>query len=71
LVTILLAITKGRNMARKLRASQLFEIESPTCLKCGTVMHPILIEEEYPGYERRTFGCEACDGTMTQWAPAA
>jgi len=54
-------------MARKQRASN--EVESPTCLKCGAGMRPILIEEEYPGYERRTFGCQSCDGTMTEWAP--
>jgi len=65
------AFTKGhKNMARKLHASHVCEIESPTCLKCGAGMYPILIEEEYPGYERRTFGCQSCDGTMTEWAPA-
>ena len=55
-------------MARTQRA--LNAIESPTCLKCGAGMRAILIEEEYPGYERRTFGCQSCDGTMTEWAPA-
>jgi hypothetical protein len=40
-------------MARTRRA--LNAIESPTCLKCGAGMRTILIEEEYPGYERRTF----------------
>ena len=57
-------------MTRKQHTSWLYEMDSPTCLKCGAVMHPILIEEEYPGYERRTFGCQSCDGTMTEWAPA-
>jgi hypothetical protein len=41
-------------MARTRRS--LNAIESPTCLKCGAGMRAILIEEEYPGYERRTFG---------------
>jgi hypothetical protein len=37
---------------------------------CGGRMRSILIEEEYPGYERQMFACQLCDGTMTQWSPA-
>ena len=43
-------------------------VEHPACLKCGEPMRLLLIEEEYPGYSRRTFECKACDGTMTEWA---
>jgi len=25
-------------------------------------------EDEYPGYQRRTFACPVCSRTMTQWA---
>ncbi len=32
-------------------------------------MQLVTVEEEYPGYNRRTFGCARCDGTMTEWAP--
>ena len=59
---------EGIDMACKQHASN--EIESPTCLMCGGRMRSILIEEEYPGYERQMFACQLCDGTMTQWCPA-
>jgi hypothetical protein len=26
------------------------------------------VKDEYPGYERRTFECQACGATMTEWA---
>jgi hypothetical protein len=50
--------------------SYLHEIDHPVCLRCGTQMQLILIEEEYPGYNRRTFGCQSCNGTMMEFAIA-
>ena len=58
-------------MARMLHASHAHEIKSQSCLKCGSGMHLILIEEEYPGYDRRTFGCDSCDGTVIEWGPTS
>jgi hypothetical protein len=45
-------------------------VDRPACLKCGMPMQLLFIEEEYPGYSRRTFGCNPCDGIVTEWAPA-
>ncbi len=57
-------------MTRSLQVSYLHElVDRPACLKCGTPMQLLLIEEEYPGYSRRTFGCQPCDGIVTEWAP--
>ena len=36
---------------------------------CACDVHRV--EEQYPGYSRRTFGCRSCDGTMTEWGPYA
>ena len=38
------------------------------CLMCSKPMRLVLIEDQYPGYSRRTFGCHSCDRTMTEWA---
>jgi len=56
-------------MTRDRQVSYLREpVERPACLKCGKPMRLVLIEEEYPGYSRRTFGCGPCEGTVTEWA---
>ena len=55
-------------MKQKYQASNSRKVDQPLCLKCDKPMQLISIEEEYPGYSRLTFGCQPCDGTMTQWA---
>jgi len=30
-------------------------------------MRLLLDEEHYLGYSRRAFGCQSCDGAMTEW----
>ena len=61
--------SKRVGMTRNQQVSYLHEsVEHPACLKCGQPMRLVLVEEEYPGYSRRTFGCQPCDGTVTEWA---
>jgi hypothetical protein len=40
----------------------------PLCLLgCNAPMALTHTEDEYPGYQRRTFTCPDCGDTMTQW----
>ena len=55
-------------MTRNLPVSYSDDDEVPACLMCSKPMRLVLIEDQYPGYSRRTFGCRSCDGTMTEWA---
>jgi hypothetical protein len=43
------------------------EIVHPTCARCGVRMWLMRIEPDEPGREKRTFECEACGRTATQW----
>jgi hypothetical protein len=40
----------------------------PHCLKCDKPMQLLFDEEHYFGYSRQTFGCQTCDGIMTEWS---
>ena len=61
---------KGVGVARDRPTSYPHECEHPTCPRCNRLMQLVFVEEEYPGYSRRTFACQSCDGTMTAWVPA-
>ena len=57
-------------MTRNQQVSYLNEsVGHPACLKCGQPMQLLFFEEEYPGYNKRTFGCQPCDAIVTEWAP--
>jgi len=55
-------------MKRNAQVWYLQEFDHRACIKCGTLMQLNLSREEYPGYNRRTFRCQSCDDTMTEWA---
>jgi hypothetical protein len=40
------------------------EIIHPTCAKCGAPMWLTRIEPDEPGFERRTFECQACENQV-------
>ena len=44
------------------------EIVHPLCARCRAPMWLTHVEDEYPGYERRRFECQACGAAMTEWA---
>jgi hypothetical protein len=54
-------------MTRNLPVSYSDDDEVAACLMCSKPMRLVLIEDQYLGYSRRTFGCYSCDGTMTEW----
>ena len=45
-------------------------VEGPQCEKCGTTMHIIRMEPDKPGYDLRTFRCEACENVMSLVVPS-
>jgi hypothetical protein len=47
------------------------EIIHPLCARCHAPMWLTRVEDEYPGYKRRTFECQACSTTMTEWTCTA
>jgi len=48
--------------------SRLQTPEDPLCIRCNTPMLLLSEEPQYSGYARRMFGCQLCDGTMTEWS---
>ena len=44
------------------------DVVHPLCARCRAPMWLTRVKDEYPGYERRTFECQACGATMTEWA---
>jgi hypothetical protein len=63
-----LAVTiMGIALSQTRQARDLDQLDDPACLMCGVPMSLTRIEDTYPGYQRRTFECQACGGAMTEW----
>ena len=43
------------------------DVVHPLCARCCAPMSLTSVENEYPGYERRIFECQACGAKMTEW----
>jgi transposase-like protein len=39
---------------------------TPKCPRCGSPMHLERIEPDKPQYDRRTFRCETCGGSVSE-----
>jgi hypothetical protein len=55
-------------MAETYKVSHLHAPNYPLCIKCNKPMLLLSEELQYSGYSRRMFGCQLCDGTMTEWS---
>ena len=55
-------------MAETYKVSRLQAPNDPLCIRCNTPMLLLSEEPQYSGYTRRIFGCQLCDGTMTEWS---
>jgi len=55
-------------MAETHKVSRLQAPNYPRCIRCSKPMLLLSEEPQYSGYTRRMFGCQLCDGTMTEWS---